>query len=105
MIEMGKVSPTLCTGDSDVCVVENVYRIRKLTPRECGRLMNVSDKDIDTILETNSNTQGYKQFGNSIVVAVLMAIFSQLNITGVTPWNQMTDEQRYEAIYRGCEVE
>lgn len=104
VIEMGKVSPTLCTGDSDVCVVENVYRIRKLTPTECGRLMNVNEMDIKTILETNSNTQGYKQFGNSIVVACLCAVFSQLHIAGVKTWNEMTDDERYELIYKGCEV-
>lgn len=46
-------------------------RIRSLTPRECGRLMGVSENDIDTILKINSDTQAYKQFGNSIVVDVL----------------------------------
>lgn len=80
------------------------YGIFKLSPRECGRLMNVDDDDISRMMEVNSNTQVYKQFGNSIVVSVLMAIFSQLNITGVTPWNELTDEQRYELIYEGCEV-
>lgn len=56
------------------------YRIRKLTPRECGRLMGVSDEDIDKMEVVNSNSQLYKQFGNSIVVDVLCAIFKQLNI-------------------------
>lgn len=56
------------------------YRIRKLTPRECGRLMGVSDEDIDKMEAVNSNSQLYKQFGNSIVVDVLCAIFKQLNI-------------------------
>ena len=56
------------------------YRIRKLTPRECGRLMGVSDEDIDKMAAVNSNTQLYKQFGNSIVVDVLCAIFKKLNI-------------------------
>ena len=56
------------------------YRIRKLTPRECGRLMGVSDEDIDKMAAVNSNTQLYKQFGNSIVVDVLCDIFKQLNI-------------------------
>lgn len=56
------------------------YRIRKLTPRECGRLMGVSDEYIDKMAAVNSNTQLYKQFGNSIVVDVLCAIFKQLNI-------------------------
>lgn len=56
------------------------YRIRKLTPRECGRLMGVSDKDIDKMAAVNSNTQLYKQFGNSIVVDVMCAMFKNLNI-------------------------
>lgn len=58
------------------------YRIRKLTPRECGRLMGVSDEDIDKMaaVNINSNTQLYKQFGNSIVVDVMCAMFKNLNI-------------------------
>lgn len=56
------------------------YRIRKLTPRECGRLMGVSDEDIDKMAVVNSNTQLYKQFGNSIVVDVMCAMFKNLNI-------------------------
>lgn len=54
------------------------FGIFKLTPRECGRLMDVSDEDITKMLEVNSKSQCYKQFGNSIVVNVLVAIFGQL---------------------------
>lgn len=78
------------------------WGIFKLTPKECGRLMCVKEKDIDAILSVNSNSQAYKQFGNSICVNVLMGIFSQLNISGVTPWNDMTDDERYEKITDGC---
>lgn len=56
------------------------YRIRKLTPRECGRLMGVSDENINKMAAVNSNTQLYKQFGNSIVVDVMCAMFRNLNI-------------------------
>ena len=56
------------------------YRIRKRTPRECGRLMGVSDEDINKMEAVNSNTQLYKQFGNSIVVDVMCAMFKNLNI-------------------------
>lgn len=56
------------------------HSIRKLTPRECGRLMGVSDEDIDKMETVNSNTQLYKQFGNSIVVDVMCAMFKNLNI-------------------------
>lgn len=60
--------------------LHNRYRIRKLTPRECGRLMDVSDEDITKMQAVNSNSQLYKQFGNSIVVAVMVAMFRNLNI-------------------------
>ena len=60
--------------------IDTRYRIRKLTPRECGRLMGVSDEDIDKMAAVNSNTQLYKQFGNSIVVDVMCAMFKNLNI-------------------------
>ena len=76
------------------------FGVFKLTPRECGRLMGVRDQDIDKMFSVNSNSQCYKQFGNSIVVPVLMAIFSQLNIKGVTPWNDLTQEQRETLIER-----
>lgn len=56
------------------------YRIRKLTPRECLRLMGVDDSDIDKMEAVNSNNQLYKQAGNSIVVPVLEAIFSRMFI-------------------------
>ena len=77
------------------------YGIFKLSPRECCRLMNFRDADIDQMLSVNSNSQVYKQAGNSIVVSVLVALFSQLNIKGVKPWNQMTDAERYEIIKPG----
>ena len=54
------------------------YRIRKLTPRECWRLMDFSDEDFEKAEEVNSNTQLYKQAGNSIVKNVLIAIFGQM---------------------------
>lgn len=76
----------------------NQYGIFKLSPRECGRLMGVNDADISKMLAVNSNSQCYKQFGNSIVVPVLMAIFSQLHIKGVTPWNELSEKERVELI-------
>lgn len=54
------------------------YRIRKLTPKECWRLMDFTDKDFEKAAEVNSNTQLYKQAGNSIVVNVLVAILGQI---------------------------
>lgn len=56
-----------------------IFRIRKLTARECFRLMGVSDADIDKIKESGvSESQQYKMAGNSIVVQVLEGIFTQL---------------------------
>lgn len=72
---------TLTSVQKDNMVLEQPkYRIRKLTPRECGRLMGVSDEDISKMATVNSNTQLYKQFGNSIVVDVMCAMFKNLNI-------------------------
>lgn len=74
-------SNCLTSVQKDNLVMEKPqYRIRKLTPRECGRLMGVSDEDINKMAAVNSNTQLYKQFGNSIVVDVMCAMFRNLNI-------------------------
>lgn len=60
-------------------VVGHSYRIRKLTPRECFRLMGVDDKDIDTIQASGvSNSQQYKMAGNSIVVDCLYHLFRKM---------------------------
>ena len=53
-------------------------RIRKLTPKECWRLMGFDDEDFEKASKVNSNTQLYKQAGNSIVVNVLEAILKEL---------------------------
>ena len=57
---------------------QSQYRIRKLTPKECWRLMDFSDEDFHKAEQVNSNTQLYKQAGNSIVKNVLVAIFGQM---------------------------
>lgn len=70
---------TLTTVQKDNLVLEkSQYRIRKLTPREYGRLMGVSDEDITKMMEVNSNSQLYKQFGNSIVVDMMYWCFRNL---------------------------
>lgn len=53
-------------------------RIRKLTPRECFRLMGFTDEEFDRASVGISNSQLYKMAGNSIVVNVLEAIFKKL---------------------------
>lgn len=86
--EMGRVSPTLTATESGVCRIESQYRIRKLTPKECWRLMDFDDEDFYKAEAVNSNTQLYKQAGNSIVVSVLEAIFRHMCIQNVTTWNE-----------------
>lgn len=58
--------------------INNNLRIRKLTPKECWRLMGFDDEDYEKASQVCSNAQLYKQAGNSIVVNVLMAIFKEL---------------------------
>lgn len=53
-------------------------KIRKLTPKECYRLMGFDDTDFEKAAKVNSNTQLYKQAGNSIVVNVLEYLFGNL---------------------------
>ena len=75
------VAPTLTTrpeGFKTAINVTDQYRIRKLTPLECWRLMGVKDECFYKAQEVNSNSQLYKQAGNSIVVQVLEAIFRNL---------------------------
>ena len=71
------------TGGGNVPIItegENMdkLRIRKLTPKECWRLMGFDDEDFEKAAKVNSNSQLYKQAGNSICVPVLMAIFKEL---------------------------
>lgn len=77
------------------------YGIFKLSVRECLRLQNVRDSDIDKMMAINSNTRCYMQAGNSICISVLVALFSQLNIKGIKKWNDMTDDERYSIIKPG----
>lgn len=66
-------------GDKRVIEVIPTLKIRKLTPRECFRLMGLGDEDIDKIINSGiSATQQYKMAGNSIVVDVLEGIFKEL---------------------------
>ena len=68
-----QVANTLLTGESQG-VVEPDFRIRKLTPRECWRLQGFPDWAFDKAQGVNSNSQLYKQAGNSVTVNVIAAI-------------------------------
>ena len=73
-----QMANTLTTSNAQGVVTPN-YRIRKLTPRECFRLMDVDENVIDIIQAAGiSNSQQYKLAGNSIVVACLEKIFEQM---------------------------
>ena len=75
------VAPTITTcggGNVEPKIFDRGY-VRKLTPKECWRLMGFDDTDVDKCSSVGmSNTQLYKQAGNSIVVNVLQAIFRTL---------------------------
>lgn len=89
--EEGKISPCIAATQQDICYIEykdnsllnmdilNQLRIRKLTPKECWRLMAFTDSDIEKCISIGiSNTQLYKQAGNSICVTILEGIFKNL---------------------------
>lgn len=83
---------TVTTAHEPKCYGESTgYRIRKLTPRECFRLMDVDEKNIDKIQNAGiSNSQQYKLAGNSIVVSCLYHIFRKLFVDKENENNQLT---------------
>ena len=71
------ISATIKAGNMDAGVI-NGLRIRKLTPKECFRLMGVKDEDYEKVAKNQSNASLYHLAGDSIVVNVLMAIFKEM---------------------------
>lgn len=71
------IANTLLTGEEQAVVTEG-YRIRKLTPRECWRLQGFPDCAFDRAKEVNSDSQLYKQAGNSVTVNVIEDIARRL---------------------------
>lgn len=76
------IANTLLTGEEQA-VVTNNFRIRKLTPRECWRLQGFPDWAFDKAKEVNSDSQLYKQAGNSVTVPVIADIASRLESEGI----------------------
>lgn len=76
--ENGQICPTITATETGVCRIESPIRIRKLTPKECFRLMGFSDENFEAAEKMVSNSQLYKQAGNSIVVDVLYYILVEL---------------------------
>lgn len=81
-VDNSEKSPTLTTRlegfKTAILPVTSDLRIRKLTPKECFRLMGFSDKDFHAAEKMVSNSQLYKQAGNSIVIDVLYYILVEL---------------------------
>lgn len=77
-------------GNLETKILEKQYRIRKLTPKECFRLMGVADTDSDKMIAALSKSRCYQVAGNSIVIDVLAAIFDQL-FNGNRNTNQQTE--------------
>lgn len=96
------VSPTITTRPEGkktaVLPVTKKYRIRKLTEKECWRLMGYKDADFEKSKLKNSACQLYKQAGNAIVKQVLMAIFLQMGIQGKKRWNSMNAEEKRSLV-------
>lgn len=75
----GQTCPTITATETGICRIESPIRIRKLTPKECFRLMGFSDENYQAAKDAGvSNSQLYKQTGNSIVVDVLYYILVEL---------------------------
>ena len=86
-------APTVMENHGTITAIQsNDLRIRKLTPRECGRLMNVKDEDITKMLKNQSDSSAYHCFGDSICTNCLMAIFGELLDIN---WKQKLEEMLY----------
>ena len=78
MVRKNGMMPCLRQGGGGQALLLKGKTIRKLTPRECWRLMDFTDEDFDKAQKVNSDSQLYKQAGNSIVVKVLEEIFKEM---------------------------
>lgn len=76
VIDGGETSPTLDTG-CKIGMLDGA-RIRKLTPKECFRLQGFPDEYFERAAQVNSDSQLYKQIGNSVTVPVIYEIARRL---------------------------
>lgn len=122
-IVMGKnIAPTLMTRPDELGVAVNPnqnellntsnLRIRKLTPRECWRLMGFDDEDFDKASKVNKSAALYEQAGNSIVVNVLEAVIESIfgineksNKSFAFPKKKKLDKSFYEYLEPTYDVE
>lgn len=77
-VKITDICPIQRASRSGIKCIQSNLRIRKLTPKECWRLMGFDDEDFEKASKVNSNSQLYKQAGNSIVVNVLEEILRNL---------------------------
>lgn len=78
VVQKGMIQTLKTSPDVGVVVEKDHLRIRKLTPKECWRLMGFDDLDFEKASKVNSNAKLYKQAGNPIVVNVLYYILENL---------------------------
>lgn len=89
------------TDGRSAVAVRDDSRIRKLTPRECFRLMGFDDEAIDKLLTAKfSNTRLYKMAGNSIVVDVLEKLFTQIFVSNPEIFPE-EKEIKYLSLFSG----
>lgn len=96
-LEIGneEMSNTLTTVQKDNLVVEPTYRIRKLTERECFRLMGVKEEDFGRVAKNQSTSALYHEAGDSIATTCLMAIFGELfGVDYQSKINELVEELR-----------
>lgn len=91
------LAPTITTNKGEGNKILSNLRIRKLTPKECFRLMGFNDSDYDAASKVVSNSQMYKQTGNSIVVDVLYYILVEL----YTAMPYLFDDLRLSSFFSG----
>ena len=103
----GDICPTITSSASGIHKIDRLeinedmtreemtkrYKIRKLTEKECFRLMGVKDADYERIIPVTSKSARYKLAGNSIVTTCLMGLFSQLNIQDIPSWNECIEKR------------
>lgn len=97
----GETSPTLTTtgGLHKLSKENGVYRIRKLTPRECWKLMGLTFEDCDKAASVGvSNSQLYKQAGNGIITNCIELLFEHLYKSQYDPSFECYDENFTQAV-------
>lgn len=101
----GQIVPTLTASEGGVRYIESIYRIRKLTPRECFKLMSFEFEDWDKCEAIGiSNSAGYRAAGNSICCCCISLLFEHLYKAQYDETYICTDE-KYQENFQKPEVE